>query len=59
MSSDMNSKEIEALEEKLNNPLKKVICPRCGNLINYEKIGDSIVVECSTMNCIRDGIRGL
>ena len=33
----MSEQEYEVLEEKLNNPEKKVICPRCGNEIIYEK----------------------
>ena len=41
----MSEQEYEVLEEKLNNPEKKVICPRCGNEIIYEKRGNSIAVE--------------
>ncbi len=56
---DMNIKEKEALKEKLNNPEKKVKCPRCGNEIIYEKRGNSVAVECKTDGCIYGGIRGL
>ena len=55
----MSEQEHEVLEEKLNNPEKKVICPRCGNEIIYEKRGNSIAVECKTKGCIYGGIRGL
>lgn len=55
----MNKNETEALKDKLNNPDKKVKCPRCGNEIIYEKRGNSIAVECKTQNCIYGGIRGL
>lgn len=55
----MNKNEVEAIKEKLNNPDKKVKCPRCGNEIIYEKRGNSIAVECKTQNCIYGGIRGL
>lgn len=55
----MTEKDYEALNEKLNNPTKKVICPRCGNEIIYERRGNSIAVECKTKNCIYGGIRGL
>ena len=55
----MSEQEYEVLEEKLNNPEKKVICPRCGNEIIYEKRGNSIAVECKTKGCIYGGIRGL
>lgn len=52
-------KDYKALDEKMNNPEKRVICPRCGNEIIYEKRGNSIAVECKTKNCIFGGIRGL
>ena len=55
----MNEKEKKALSEKLNNPEKPVICPRCGNEIIYEKRGNSIAVECKNPKCIYGGIRGL
>ena len=55
----MSEIEIKALEEKLNNPEKKVVCPRCGNEIIYEKIGNSIFANCKTPGCISGGIRGL
>jgi len=55
----MNKKDYEALQEKLDFPEKKVLCPRCGNEIIYEERGNSIAVECKTKNCIYGGIRGL
>lgn len=55
----MNDIEREALNEKMNNPTKDVRCPRCGNMIIYEKRGNSIAVECNTKGCIYGGIRGL
>ena len=33
----MNDKERDALNRKLNNPEEDVKCPRCGNVIIYEK----------------------
>lgn len=56
---DMNEKEWDAIEEKLSNPEKIVMCPRCGNELVYEKRGNSEVVECKTQKCIHGGIRGL
>ena len=53
----MNDIERKALNEKLNNPQKDVRCPRCGNIINYDKRGNSIAVECATKDCIYGGIR--
>ena len=35
-------KDWDALREKLDHPDRKVICPRCGNEIIYEKRGNSI-----------------
>lgn len=55
----MTKKDYKALEEKINNPTKKVICPRCGNEIIYGKRGGSIAVECKTNGCIYGGVRGL
>lgn len=55
----ITEQEYDALDEKLNNPEKTVICPRCENEIIYEKRGYSIAVECRTENCIYSGIRGL
>lgn len=55
----MTEKDYKALNEKICNPQKKVICPRCGNEIIYEHRGNSIAVECKTKNCIYGGIRGL
>ena len=54
----MNENDYKVLDEKMNNPDKKVICPRCGNEIIYEKRGNSIAVECKTKDCIYGGIRG-
>ena len=54
----MNENDYKVLDEKLNNPDKKVICPRCGNEIIYKKRGNSIAVECKTKDCIYGGIRG-
>jgi len=51
--------EWDALNEKMNNPEKEVICPRCGNEIEYEEIGNSISVHCLSEDCIFGGIRGL
>ena len=59
MSIRMNEKERNAINEKLNNKDKKVVCPRCGNELIYEQRGNSVAVECKTKDCIYGGIRGL
>jgi len=51
--------EWDALNEKMNNPEQEVLCPRCGNEIEYEEISNSISVYCRTEDCIFGGIRGL
>ena len=51
--------EWAALNLKLNNPDWEVLCPRCGNNIEYEEIGNSISVSCLSENCIFGGLRGL
>ena len=51
--------EWNALDEKMNNPDKEVVCPRCGNEITYEEIGNSTSVSCLSEDCIFGGIRGL
>lgn len=56
---DYTKIEWDALWEKLDNPDKTVICPRCGNEIVYEEIGNSTSVACLTENCIFGGIRGI
>lgn len=56
---DMTKNEKDALRKKLNNPESTVKCPRCGNIIIYERRGNSIAVECKTQNCIYGGIRGV
>lgn len=55
----MNNEEKRALRRKFDNPEAKVLCPRCGNEIIYEKRGNSIAVECKTPKCIYGGMRGL
>lgn len=55
----MNENEKNALLEKLDNPEKRVICPRCGNEIQYEKCGNSEEVECKTPGCLYSAIRGI
>lgn len=55
----MTEKDYEVLDEKMINPEKEVKCPRCGNEITYEKIGNSAYVGCKSKGCICDIIRGL
>ena len=59
MAIKLSEKEKKAIQEKLDNKDKNIICPRCGKEIIYEKRGNSIAVECKTPGCIYGGIRGL
>jgi len=56
---DYTEEEWDALWDKLDNPEKDVLCPRCGNEIIYKEVGDSISIECLTEGCIFGGIRGI
>lgn len=56
---DMTRNEYRAVENKIKDPSKKVICPRCGKELIYEKYGNSISVKCETEGCISESIRGL
>ena len=56
---DYTEAEWDALDEKMEYPTEKVICPRCGNEILYNEYGNSISVKCATEGCIFGGIRGL
>lgn len=49
----------DALESKLEHLDKEVRCPRCGNIISYQEVGNSISIKCETDGCIFGGIRGL
>ena len=51
--------EFMALEKKLREPEKKVICPRCGNILVYRSVGNSSETKCLTEGCIKATLRGL
>jgi len=55
----LNDEERKAIGRKLDNEKERVICPRCGNELIFERRGYSIAIECKTENCIRGGLRGL
>jgi len=38
---------------------ENVPCPRCGQTLLYEQIGNSYVIECSDESCVRTGCRGI
>ena len=55
---DMTPKEIDLLDEKLENPQKKLYCPRCNGKIIIEECGPGCIVKCEN-NCIHETIRGI
>lgn len=59
MDFKYTDKELAVLNEKFKYPHKTVICPRCGQELQYRKIGNSCEVKCRTENCLYDAIRGL
>ncbi|MCL2498885.1 MAG: hypothetical protein FWE90_00945 [Defluviitaleaceae bacterium] len=38
---------------------ESIPCPRCGQPLIYEDIGNSFIVECTDETCIRTGCRGI
>ena len=57
--------EYELIETELFNQLKEnvqsvhIICPRCGEDLNYTERGNSYTIKCETINCINYSIRGI
>ena len=51
--------EKKAVCDKLFNPEKIVVCPRCGNELVWREHGNSAIAHCKTPNCISGAIRGL
>ena len=51
--------EKKAVCDKLFNPEKIVVCPRCGNELVWREHGNSAIAHCKTQNCISGAIRGL
>lgn len=54
-----NKDESDALDEKMEHPERKVICPRCGKELIFTDYGCGCVVECQTKECLYAGIRGI
>lgn len=54
--------EKQAIRRKFDHPEDVIICPRCGNELDYKVVGQfeqSTSVECRTMGCIHSARRGL
>lgn len=55
----MNKEEIKAIENKLNNPKEKVLCPRCGAELQYFEYGNSSKAYCHNDEDVKGTIRGI
>ncbi len=58
-SDDMEAKERAALDQKAEDPKRKVLCPRCGKELIYHAVGNSYEIKCPTPNCLHECVRGL
>ncbi|MGN0683550.1 MAG: hypothetical protein ACI4JY_07725 [Oscillospiraceae bacterium] len=59
MATQMNSKEKQALNQKIKDPNLEVKCPRCGNEILYKEYSNGCTVYCKTDGCIKGNVRGI
>lgn len=57
--SEFSLDEKKALTYKLDHPEEKVVCPRCGKLLMYKRIGKSSEARCETEGCIHGSVRGI
>ncbi len=58
-SNKLTKEELMALEEKAEDPKRKVLCPRCGKELIYREVGNSYEIKCPTPNCLYGSLRGL
>ena len=59
MAAEYTQKELQALDQKWENPDLAVTCPRCEKEPEYKDFGSSAVVQCQTPECLCETIRGL
>lgn len=59
MNDKINDEERSAIMDKMKNPLKTVVCPRCGKLLQFIEIGNSGQIKCETEGCLVATWRGL
>ena len=55
----LTEEEIDAMDEKAENPDADVKCPRCGESLVFSASGSSYEVVCPTDGCIHLTSRGL
>ncbi len=54
----MTDREYSALEKKMNNPNKEIVCPRCGGKILHQEWPNGSITWCEREGCIKEVIRG-
>lgn len=59
MAMKYNEEENKAIDEKMEHPEKKVMCPKCGKELIYREVGNSCEVKCQTDGCLKATVRGL
>ena len=59
MDAKYTEKELDALRKKENNTSAEVLCPRCGEALDYRAVGNSYEVKCPTRDCLKLTVRGL
>lgn len=59
MLQKLTDTELDALDQKMENPDDVVYCPRCGRELEFRSVGNSCEVKCPTEDCIKETVRGL
>lgn len=59
MVSKYNDKEIMALDRKEQIPSDDIICPRCGEKLQFREVGTSYEIKCPTKDCLKRTVRGI
>jgi len=63
--SNITIEEVENISQQIlyyearNEEVKEIICPRCGNYMNLDVVGDSHSVLCESQDCIGYTARGI
>jgi transcription initiation factor IIE alpha subunit len=64
-TTNVSLEEYDKIEHELYEQLKadassvKLTCPRCGERLEFQELGNSYMITCSTPGCISYGVRGL
>ncbi len=55
----MNETERDAISRKLLHPKEEVKCPRCGETLNYYRVGNSSKAYCKKCEDVKGTFRGI